>query len=416
MVIIISAMAATFCCVQETRAFKANLAQRQLDAITFPQKTQSEPKIKNVEAPEIYIEPTIKYGLNFALPKAVKKNLSYDVGYDRHEGLPTGRLDYFIPIKKWSDRSIFFNPRVSLSSSKESFSLGMGTRHMITAKSMVGFHVFHDMTRNRRERGEFLRQIGLGAELSLLPGKHSDLTMSLNTYFPGNERFRLKKDPNVLVREILPTGYDAKIDFLLPALFKTIDIRLSGSGHSYRANSTDLSGYTADLNFRSRDGLWSATAEKSAESRSGDNYKVEGAINLAFDWSKLLEGANPFSAPYSVPDMRFDRKVHDSLYQKAVRKHDLPMDRTETKVTLLAQVNDDEVSFSGIFPHLAHSPVVLQTSRSPWADFVEVATDGLGAYSGQVKMPPGVYRIRLLHKASGRVSNMKTVVVEDKSL
>ena len=59
-----------------------------------------------------------------------------------------------------------------------------------------------------------------------------------------------------------------------------------------------------------------------------------------------------FPAPYRTSDLRFNRKVHDSLYQRVARRHDLPMDRTETKVTLTADVTEDTLFFSGGFPRL----------------------------------------------------------------
>jgi hypothetical protein len=88
------------------------------------------------------------------------------------------------------------------------------------------------------------------------------------------------------------------------------------------------------------------------------------------------------------------------------------MDKTESKITLTADVDKESVSFSGGFPHLAHTYVTMQTSQSPWEDLTEAPVDGTGAYAGTVNLPPGIYRIRFIHKPSGLVSNVKTIVID----
>jgi hypothetical protein len=394
-------------------AYSATVTKKKLDINAFHLNHVSDTKLKT-ENPEMYLESSFKQGLNTMLPKTIQRNLKLDPGYDKWEGLPTLQAEFFLPFADWSDKSIFLTPRMSLTGSKESFSLGIGTRHMITADTMFGVHVFHDWIRSRRLKEEFLKEIGVGMELSMLPGHYSDLNVSFNAYFPLNERYSLKNDATVLVREIQPTGYDSKVSFLLPALVKPLDIQIDAQIHSYRAEKVNLFGYKTGLTFRSRNGMLSTTIERGTDSRFGDNYRIEGNLTLAFDWNQISKGNNPFSAPYSMSDLRFNRKVHDSLYQKVSRKHDLPTGRSESKVTLLADVSDHVVSFSGGFPHLPYATVTLQTSQSPWEDFREVVTDGAGSYAGQVALQPGIYRVRLIHKPTGRVSNTQTIVVEDK--
>ena len=43
---------------------------------------------------------------------------------------------------------------------------------------------------------------------------------------------------------------------------------------------------------------------------------------------------------------------------------------------------------------------------------MDVQTDDLGSYSGRLNLPPGMYRIRLVHKPTGLASNVKTIVVD----
>jgi hypothetical protein len=370
--------------------------------------------VKTSDSSELHMEPAVKQGLNLILPSTLQKNLNFDAGYDRWEGLPTLSMDYFLPLKGWSDKSVFFSPRVSLTGGSESFSMCAGVRQLLTAETMVGFYAFNDWIRPRRIKGNFLKEVGVGMDFSTLPGRFSDLTVSMNAYFPINERRNLKNDGNVLVREMLPTGGDARIDFQLPALTNYLDIRLDGEVHSYRSEATNNTGYRAGLNVRTRDGMLSGRVETGKDSRFGESYRVEGNISLAFDWVDLLNGKNPFSAPYRALDMRFSRNVRDSLYGRVTRKHDLPMDKSESKTTLMAEVTDGTVYLSGGFPHLSNEWVTLQTSQSPWEDSMDIMTDSSGTYAGRLELPPGIYRVRLVHKPSGRVSNVTTIVVEEK--
>ncbi len=363
------------------------------------------------QPPESCIDPTLKYGLNLVLPQTIRRGLNFDAGYDRWEGLPTMQADYFLPVKGWKDKSVFFSPRISLTGANESFSIGGGFRQLITSEALVGFHAFHDWTRPRRLRGDYLKEAGIGVELAALPGRYSDLSLAVNAYFPVNERRTVTRDGNSLVRELFPTGIDARVAFLLPAIVDSLDIRMDGQLHSYRGDRTDLRGYTAGLSVKTRDGMWTAGFEQRADAGRGDQYKVEGAINLAFDCAELLKGNNPFSAPYQTSKTRFSRKMRDGLYDRVRRKHDLPTDRTESRITLAANVTDDTLVFSGGFPDLPNARVTLQTSQSPWQDHTEVVTDSSGRYSGRLTLPAGAYRIRLIHKPTGRVSAVKNVEI-----
>jgi hypothetical protein len=163
---------------------------------------------------------------------------------------------------------------------------------------------------------------------------------------------------------------------------------MDGQVHSYRGDQTDLRGYKAGLSFKTRDGMWTAGFEKGADAGRGDNYKVEGKINLAFDWAELLKGNNPFAAPYKTSSTRFSRKMRDGLYDRVKRKHDLPADRTESRITLVANVTNDDLVFSGAFPDLPNARVTLQTSQSPWQDHTEVVTDSTDAIQ-KAHLPPG---------------------------
>ncbi|MBI4964919.1 MAG: inverse autotransporter beta domain-containing protein [Desulfomonile tiedjei] len=371
-----------------------------------PQVSRSKEK-----SPEHYIDPALNHGLKLVLPQTIRQGLRFDAGYDKWEGLPTMQADYFLPVKGWTDKSVFFSPRISLNGTKESYSIGAGFRNLITSEMLVGFHAFHDWTRGRRTRGEFLKETGVGLEFTALPGYNSDITLSVNAYFPTNEKLTFTNDGEKLIREKFSSGADARLKLLLPPVVNFLDMKVDAQVHSYRGERTDLTGYNAGLSVNTRDGMLRGSVERGRDAFRGEYYKVEGNVTLAFDWVDLLKGENPFSAPYKPSATRFSRKIRDSLYDRAVRKHDLPTDRTESRITLAANVVDDTVSFNGGFPELPNTRITVQTSQSPWQDTEEVVTDSSGRYSGSLTLPPGQYRMRLVHKPSGRASAIKTIVI-----
>jgi hypothetical protein len=368
-------------------------------------------KSVEIKWPENYIEPTLRHGLNLVLPQTIRNSLQVDAGYDRLQGLPTFKADYFLPIKAWNDKSLFLDPRFSLDAKNETFSIGGGFRHLVTSETMIGFHAFHDWTRQRGIRGEFLKETGVGFELSALPGKYSDISVRVNTYIPVNERRSFSEDPSMVVKEKLPVGVDAKLAFLLPAMVNWLDVRMDATFHSYRGERVDLTGYKAGISASTRDGMLRASFQHETDTLRGDNFQVEGSINLTFDWNEALKGKLPFSAPYKVSDFRFERKMHDGLYDRFTRRHDFPTDRAERRTALETRVTARTVSFDGGFPDLPNSRLTVQISQSPWRDAAAVTTDASGAYKGKIDLPPGKYKFRLVHKGTGRMSAEKTLVV-----
>jgi len=233
----------------------------------------------------------------------------------------------------------------------------------------------------------------------------------VNAYVPSNERVRLGQDGNLLIKEKFTSGFDARLKFLFPPVTDYLDFRVDARVHNYRGEQINVSGYSATLSVNTRDGLLTTSFEQGRDAYVGNYYRVDGNLNLVFDWTELLEGRNPFAAPYKASSFRFTRKMRDGLYDRVSRKHDLPTDRTERRVTLAANVYDDTVSFFGGFPDLPHSRVTVQTSQSPWQDAAQVVTDSSGSYFGKLRLPPGEYRLRLIHKPTGRMSGVRTIVV-----
>jgi len=348
--------------------------------------------------------------MGLILPQAVQKAVSLDAGYDRFAGLPTLTGDLFLPVKAWSDRAVFVNPHMSLTGTTESFSVGAGFRHLLTSETMVGFHAFEDWARPRGSRDRFLKQAGVGLEFSALPGKFSDVTFSVNAYLPVNERRRIQAG-ETLVKEAATAGLDARLSLLLPPLIDALDLRVDAKVHSFRGKKTDVHGYQAGLTVTSRDGMFYGTVERGNDGRLGDNYRVWAGITLAFDWTALTRAEMPFSAPYTVSGTRYQRKVRDSLYEKTARKRDLPTDRSERRIALGTRAYDDSVVFSGGFPETPNAALSVQVSQSPWRECMEVVTDSEGFYSGRLPLAPGTYRLRLVHKPTGRASQVTTVVI-----
>lgn len=384
----------------------------QIAPVKYLSKASSDlAKFQEASIPDSYISPTLNQWLNLALPNPVKKGLDLGAGYDQTEGLATLRAEYFVPIRAWSDKSVFLAPRVNISRSDEMFSLSAGIRQLITSETLVGFYAFHDWKRSRRLQHDFLKQAGMGFELSLLPGRHSDLSLRVNAYLPVNQRRLISLKGDNLIEESLPTGADASLSFLLPAFTDALDFRLTGQAKSFRGASTNIQGYRCGFQASMRNGLFLASVEKGYETLTGDYFRIDGSVNLAFDWKALFSVRNPFSSPYQASSMRYDRKLSDALYDRIVRRHDLPTDRQERSLALAAVVAGDTVVFHGSFPQLPNSRVTIQVSQSPWRDYGELITDGKGSYRGRILLAPGKYRIRLVHKGTGVTSGEQEVYI-----
>lgn len=366
-----------------------------------------------IEWPETYIEPLARYGLDLTLPAPVRRGLSLDVGYDRWAGLPTATIDYFLPVKAWKEESLFFMPRVTVSGKSEGFSMGAGVRRLFGAHALVGAYAFHDWTRPRGSDVGFLKEAGVGAEVSLLPGRFADLSICANAYLPVNERMTFSHASEILVRESLPRGWDARLNFVFPALIDLLDARLSAEAHAYRGEVTEIGGYKLAFSLGTRDGMFGAALEHAKEQRGKDAVRAMGTIKLAFDWVDLLEGKNPFSAPHQASSVRRSRDLREGLYGRVARRHDLPADRRVTSTSLTAMVQDDRVIFSGGFPTLPNATVTVQVASSPWRDAMEIVTDAHGAYAGELLLPAGRYKLRLVHKDTGHTSRVQEIMVRD---
>jgi hypothetical protein len=384
--------------------------ERPLNPLSMPTPDPNAPQ--EISWPEMYISPTVEYGMRLVLPEAILNTLSVQPGYDRYGGLPTLFADWFVPVQMRQGRSIFLNPRLNLTGQRETASMAVGFRRMVTPNFMVGMHAFHDWARPRASMDRPLQEVGLGLEIEALTGLHSDLSFSTNAYFPINERFKFEQNNSVIVHEILPRGADARVSFLLPAMHEMFDARVDAEIHSYRGDVTDSTGYNVGVTLNSRDGVMSASWNQSKELGKETQYKVNWNFTLRCDWSLLSKGQNPFSAPYQASPDRYDRVIQQSLVKRVTRNYDLPTDRSEQPVTLHTRVAGDIVSFCGAIPDLPNSKLVVQTSRSPWQDHMEINTDSKGYYLGRIKLPPGKYKLRLVHKPTGKASVESSITIK----
>ncbi|MEW6351940.1 MAG: inverse autotransporter beta domain-containing protein [Thermodesulfobacteriota bacterium] len=297
----------------------------------------SKPQFKEISFPESYIDPTVNYGLKMVLPERVQKGLLLKTGYDRFKGLPTLTAEYFVPVKETKTRSLFVSQRISLTSDKETLSLGTGFRRMFGASAVVGVHAFHDWVRGRRHDEPFLRDTSVGIEVSALPGAYSDLSFRANAYFPLNDRVTYSPARPAITRELMPVGFDAVVGFQLPALTTYVDSRVDFQVNSLRGDQLNMFGYKVGLAVTSRDGLLALGIEHSKDNRLGESYGVEARVNLAFDWSALLKGKSPFSAPYHASDTRLIRDLKPELKSRVARNHDLPVDRTTRELPAVVE-------------------------------------------------------------------------------
>jgi hypothetical protein len=249
-------------------------------------------------------------------------------------------------------------------------------------------------------------------EIEALPGMYSDLTFAANAYLPVSETFRFERNNTVFVREALAHGADARIGLLLPAMVDALDARVDAGVYTFHGEATELTGYSVALTMSSRDGMLSASCAQEQQLGEAAQLKLDGKLTLVFDWAAVLQGKNPFTAPYQRPSQRYSRAIQESLRQRVVRNYDTPKDRSERIAMLNTRVVGDMVSFCGAFPEFPNAKVVVQTAQSPWFDHAEVSTDSKGFYLGRVKLPPGSYRLRLVHKPTGRASQESVVEIK----
>jgi len=248
-------------------------------------------------------------------------------------------------------------------------------------------------------------------ELSSFPGT-AQLTLGANVYIPVNERHQFGNlgSHATIVREALSNGIDGRLSLTLPALTEYVDTRIDARVHRFWGEESRKAGHDVGFSLTSRNGMFSGSFRQFRQGENQDHFKVEGAVTLAFDWMSIMNGVNPFSAPHpSRP--RLEPDVDYRLYQRVARNYDVPGDRRERKIALTARVAEDVVSFSGAMPGLANERVTVQTSQSPWVGRSEVTTNSRGFYSGSLRLPSGRYKLRLIHKSSGRTSEVTSVHV-----
>ena len=202
--------------------------------------------------------------------------------------------------------------------------------------------------------------------------------------------------------------------FQLPALVDFLDAGVDAEVHTYRGYAGYFSGFNVGFSVNTRDGMLAGRVRKGYESKSGDNFSLEGSINLSFDWPALARGDMPFSAPRKAPKYRYERDVRQGLHTRMARKKDMPLDRRgEKRIRLAAMVWGDTVSLAGGLPALPNARLIVQTSLPSWRDREEITTDSNGMYSGQLRLSPGRHKIRLVHRPSGTVSNENIVTIEE---
>jgi hypothetical protein len=333
----------------------------------------SKPQFKEIKFPETYIDPTVNYGLNMVLPERIRKRLLLNTGYDRWRGLPVITAEYFVPVRQNKDGSLFALQRMSLTAEKEIFSVGTGVRRMFGTSAMVGVHAFHDWVRWRGQEDPFLRNAGVGLELSALPGAFSDLAINANAYFPVKDRITYSPERPILTREFMPVGFDAVIGLKLPAFSKHVDSRLDFQFNSLRGERINVAGYKVGLSVNSRDGLWRVEAEHEGNNRTGAAYRIEARVTVSFDWTALLSGKSPISPPYQASHARFNRDLQPELNNGVARNHDLPVDKTSIELpqpqdvdaeVLPAKATDAQNTASALIGRTHHGSKSLANSGS----------------------------------------------------
>jgi hypothetical protein len=361
--------------------------------------------------PEYYINPLLSYGLDEFLPSRYRQKLNLEAGFDRWAGVPTFSADYLFIPGSWGSTRLHVTPKVSFDSGQESYALDAGIRRLVSSRFLVGVHVFHDWVRPRGSRAPLLGLGGAGFEISALPGRFSDLTISANAYIPTRTRHMTTSDRTFLLEESLPKGADIQVGVVLPSLTEYLDVTLEGQGFVFEGGLAPSSGYRVGLALGSRDGMLGLSVSQGQNRGQKSSVEVQASLNLTADWNALARGDNPFSPPRAIPRSRYERDLALQLEKRPERRHKMPITRSRKRMALVTDTHGEVVSFSGGFPQLSHAELTAQTSQSPWQNRGTIFTDEHGCYSGTLRLPPGEYLFRVIHKASGKASRARRITV-----
>jgi hypothetical protein len=368
-------------------------------------------KPTEIEWPEYYIDPAVDYGLSLILPAAVNKRITVDTWYDRWEGRPTITTDMFMQFWRRERQSFFVCPSAALRGNTERLSLEAGYRRLLGSKAMFGLVAFHDRQRIRGSDGTFIAQTGAGLELSVLPGHYSDILIKGNVYIPSDERTRLTEAGRVLVKERLAGGVDVKTDVRLPALINGLDISFRGEYRRFGADASSRYAYDLGLAASSQDGLASVGFDWSRNKSGSRVAKVHANISVAFSFDDLFSDGDWRRPAGNAGALPWERDLKQELDKRVDRRRDHSVTRSKRRISLAARVIGNGVRFGGEFPGLNNGTLTVQTAQSPWKDVTNIRTNGKGYYSGTIMLPEGLYKLRLIHKPTGRATPARRVEI-----
>jgi hypothetical protein len=262
------------------------------------------------------------------LPPIPNLQLGYVYSFNRNYGAGRVTGDYLKPFSLNRESFVFGEVHAEMwnfwGSSRSGYSggivnnrvdlsLGGGYRKFFGNQALIGFNGFYDTT---RLTGTWFPSGSLGVQAAwLLPGSDA-LDINFNWYgqlLNGNEwvnTFRYG-----------PSNYDFEAGYSHELWNGGPDLRLKAKGYHFDVG-TNLNGYSAGAELKSRDGMFVLKYEASYDRLNNTYQTIGGYVNVGLQLENLLSGLSPFTAP--TPIFRSPRSLSYMANQPVQRNWSQP--------------------------------------------------------------------------------------------
>ena len=262
------------------------------------------------------------------LPPIPNLQLGYVYSFNRNYGAGRVTGDYLKPFSLNRESFVFGEVHAEMwnfwgsgrsgysggiVNSRVDLSLGGGYRKFFGNQALIGINGFYDTT---RLTGTWFPSGSLGVQAAwLLPGSDA-LDINFNWYgqlLNGNEwvnTFRYG-----------PSNYDFEAGYSHELWNGGPDLRLKAKGYHFDVG-TNLNGYSAGAELKSRDGMFVLKYEASYDRLNNTYQTIGGYVNVGLQLENLLSGLSPFTAP--TPIFRSPRSLSYMANQPVQRNWSQP--------------------------------------------------------------------------------------------
>jgi hypothetical protein len=262
------------------------------------------------------------------LPPIPNLQLGYVYSFNRNYGAGRVTGDYLKPFSLNRESFVFGEVHAEMwnfwgsgrsgysggiVNSRVDLSLGGGYRKFFGNQALIGINGFYDTT---RLTGTWFPSGSLGVQAAwLLPGSDA-LDINFNWYgqlLNGNEwvnTFRYG-----------PSNYDFEAGYSHELWNGGPDLRLKAKGYHFDVG-TNLNGYSAGAELKSRDGMFVLKYEASYDRLNNTYQTIGGYVNVGLQLENLLSGLSPFTAP--TPIFRSPRNLSYMANQPVQRNWSQP--------------------------------------------------------------------------------------------